>query len=117
MPNSTLPYFISRPATKIASLAGMANPKPTEPVVGETMAVSTPMTSPLRLNNGPPELPWLIAASVWMKSSNGVSIRLRFNALTIPELTESPMPSGLPMAKTVSPTWILSLSAQCITGS
>ena len=32
-------------------------------------AVLMPITSPSRLNKGPPELPRLIEASVWMKSS------------------------------------------------
>ena len=36
---------------------------------GLMMAALMPMTSPRKLNSGPPELPWLIAASVWMKSS------------------------------------------------
>src|SRR5207244_2533512 len=34
------------------------------------MAVLMPTTSPLMLISGPPELPKLIAASVWMKFSN-----------------------------------------------
>ena len=42
---------------------------PIEPPVGEMMAVFTPMTSPSMLNSGPPELPRLMAASVWRKSS------------------------------------------------
>ena len=37
---------------------------------------------------------------------------LRFSALTMPELTDRPMPSGLPMANTGSPICTLSLSAQ-----
>ena len=35
----------------------------------EAMAVVTPMTFPSSPSSGPPELPGLIAASVWMKSS------------------------------------------------
>ncbi len=42
---------------------------PTEPPEGDRIAVFTPITSPSRLNSGPPELPRLIDASVWMKSS------------------------------------------------
>ena len=42
---------------------------PIEPPDGEMIAVLMPMTSPSMLNSGPPELPRLIAASVWMKSS------------------------------------------------
>ena len=33
------------------------------------IAVLMPITSPARLSSGPPELPGLMAASVWMKSS------------------------------------------------
>ena len=33
------------------------------------IAVLMPITSPARFRSGPPELPGLIAASVWMKSS------------------------------------------------
>ncbi len=50
----------------IAVFEGTANPMPTDCPVGEMMAVFTPTTSPSRLNNGPPELPRLMAASVWM---------------------------------------------------
>ena len=81
------------------------------------IAESTPMTSPLKLNSGPPELPWLMAASVWMKSSYGVSLMLRCSALTMPRLTEVPMPSGLPIANTESPICTLLLSAQVTAGS
>ena len=45
---------------------GTAKPIPIEPPDGEMIAVLTPITSPLRLNSGPPELPRLMAASVWM---------------------------------------------------
>ena len=37
-----------------------------EPPDGEMMAVLMPITSPFSLNSGPPELPRLMAASVWM---------------------------------------------------
>ena len=52
--------------TRLTMLAGIANPMPW-PVA--TMAVLIPMTSPRRLTSGPPELPGLIEASVWMKFS------------------------------------------------
>jgi hypothetical protein len=48
-------------------LAGMAKPIPTEPPERVKIAVLMPINSPLRLTNAPPELPGLIAASVWMK--------------------------------------------------
>ena len=48
---------------------GMAKPMPSmdapELVVPEYLAVVMPMTSPAILNRGPPELPGLMAASVW----------------------------------------------------
>ena len=55
--------------TGAASEAGTAKPIPTLPPEGEVMAVFTPITLPSRFSIGPPELPLLIAASVWMKSS------------------------------------------------
>ena len=39
-------------------------PSPSEPPQRDTMRLTTPITSPARLNIGPPELPWLIDASV-----------------------------------------------------
>ena len=50
-------------------LEGMAKPIPTEPPEGEKIAVFTPTTLPSMENDGPPELPRLIEASVWMKLS------------------------------------------------
>ena len=47
-------------------LAGVANPMPIEPPDGDRMAVLMPITSPAMSNSGPPELPLLIDASVWM---------------------------------------------------
>ena len=56
-------------------------------------------------SSGPPELPGLIDASVWMKS---VYVRPpvrsdRFTALTTPVVTVCDKPNGLPIAMTVSP--------------
>ncbi len=48
---------------------GTAKPMPMEPPEGEMMAVLMPTTSPCMLKSGPPELPRLMAASVWMKLS------------------------------------------------
>ncbi len=45
---------------------GVAKPRPIEPPVGDRMAVLMPITSPFMSNSGPPELPLLMAASVWM---------------------------------------------------
>ena len=84
----------------LARLMGMA--KPTFMArAGLRIAELMPMTSPAKLNSGPPEFPWLMAASVWMKSwkSTGPST-VRFLALTIPMVTVWPSPSGLPIAST-----------------
>ena len=64
------------------------------------------------LTSGPPELPGLIAASVWMKSEieywlahEAFSSRPpRPFALTMPAVTVKSSPSGLPNASTHSPT-------------
>ncbi len=45
--------------------AGVAKPMPIEPPEGERIAVLMPITSPSMSNSGPPELPLLMAASVW----------------------------------------------------
>ena len=47
-----------------AKLAGIENPIPTLPPVGEKIAVLMPKTSPSKLNSGPPEFPLFIEASV-----------------------------------------------------
>src|SRR5207302_1156890 len=75
-----------------------------------TIAVLMPMTSPCMFTSGPPELPGLMAASVWMKSSNGPWPMLRALALTIPAVTVACRPNGEPTAMTQSPTCILSES-------
>ena len=69
------------------------------------------MTAPLTLTSGPPELPGLIAASVWMKSWMLRSLvfgsaSVRPFALMMPDVTVKVRfsPSGLPTASTHSPT-------------
>ncbi len=49
------------------SAVGMAKPMPTEPPEREKIAVLMPTSLPSRSTSAPPELPGLIAASVWMK--------------------------------------------------
>ena len=68
-PRRVSPYCRNCSTTPAASCEGMAKPMPIEPPEGEMMAVLMPITSPFMLNSGPPELPRLMAASVWMKSS------------------------------------------------
>jgi hypothetical protein len=56
--------------TARARFAGTASPTPRLPRPPfATIAVAMPMTLPSPSTSAPPELPGLIAASVWMKSS------------------------------------------------
>ncbi len=48
-------------------LDGIAKPMPIEPPLREKIAVLTPASLPSSVISAPPELPGLIAASVWMK--------------------------------------------------
>jgi hypothetical protein len=49
-------------------LAGIAKPMPCEPPEREKIAVLMPTRRPARSTSAPPELPGLMAASVWMKN-------------------------------------------------
>ncbi|MDT4852089.1 hypothetical protein FQZ97_863090 [compost metagenome] len=61
-----------------------------------------PITSPRMLISGPPELPGLIATSVWMNGRKSPVSRCL--ALTMPAVTVFSSPNGEPMAITHSPT-------------
>ncbi len=63
-PLSTFPLDLSCSTTVFTMLLGIANPIPMYPPERLKIAVFMPITSPLRLISGPPELPGLIAASV-----------------------------------------------------
>lgn len=67
------------------------------------IAVAMPTTSPVELTRGPPLLPGLSAASVWIRSSirRPRSARKdRPRAETTPVVTVASKPSGAPMAMT-----------------
>ena len=84
---------------------GMAKPMPIEPPVREKIAVLMPTTAPSMSTSAPPELPGLMAASVWMKKPESVMPRLvRASAETMPLVTVWPTANGLPTASTRSPT-------------
>ncbi|KJU82530.1 hypothetical protein MBAV_005276 [Candidatus Magnetobacterium bavaricum] len=68
-PRTILPFFMRLSMTVLAMLVGMAKPMPWYPPLVENMAVLIPTSSPLMLTRAPPELPGLMAASIWMKSS------------------------------------------------
>ena len=60
------------------------------PVPPVSICALTPITSPRALISGPPELPWLMAASVWMTWSIAYSfgaVIWRWSALTMPAVT------------------------------
>src|SRR5947199_361792 len=67
-----------------------------------------PITRPRASKRGPPELPWLIGASVWIASTRlyfDVSDSIeRWVAETTPTPSEFSFPNGLPIAATGSPT-------------
>src|SRR5438034_4951320 len=104
-PRVTLPLSLSWVTTDLAKSIGMAKPMPMLPPLWLKIAELIPTTSPFRLSSGPPELPGLIEASVWMKSSYGPAPITRPLALTMPAVTVCSRPKGLPMAMTQSPTW------------
>ena len=76
-----------------------------------------PINSPFVLMSAPPELPGLIDASVWMKSSYGPSPITRPLALMMPVVTVCSRPYGLPIAMTDSPTSSRAESPRGTTGS
>ena len=102
--------FCSWLTTLLAMAEGIAKPIPTLPPLGEKIALLMPMTSPFMLNSGPPELPRLIGASIWMKSSSGPERISRPRAEMMPFVVVPPRPKGLPMATTQSPTLAFSES-------
>ena len=86
---------------------GMAKPMPC-PLL-ET-AVFMPITWPLASASGPPELPGLIGASVWIRPARRSPLVCSdlLRAEMMPEVTDGPpgaSPRALPMATTGSPTW------------
>src|SRR5881628_1290666 len=72
------------------------------------MAELMPISRPPESSSGPPELPGLIAASVWIMCSRAPlpsswgSARSR--AETMPVVSDQSRPNGLPMANTFCPT-------------
>ena len=74
----------------------MAKPIPTLAPVGLKIAVVMPISLPEESINGPPELPGLMEASVWMMSST----RVPFSALIVrPHGTDHPRRKGLAQPK------------------
>ena len=90
----------------------MAKPTPDEVPEREKMAELMPIRSPSMSTSAPPELPGLMAASVWMKEPlSEMLVSVRFRAEMMPLVTVWPTPNGLPMASTRSPTCCSSRSS------
>lgn len=65
----TSPWSISCFITDDTMAMGTAKPMPTLPPAGAMIAVLMPTSLPSVVTSAPPELPGLVEASVWMKSS------------------------------------------------
>ena len=69
---------------------GTAKPIPMLPPDDDSIWLLTPITRPLRSSSGPPLLPLLIAASVWIAPPIGWllgDVIVRSSALTMPAVT------------------------------
>ena len=99
-----MPLEISWLAIERTVSDGIAKPTPSLPPESLWIWALTPTTWPFEFSSGPPELPWLIAASVWIESmivKLGLSEAIeRCSALTMPLVTVSSSPNGLPIATT-----------------
>jgi hypothetical protein len=95
------PSRISRGTMRLTSSTGMAKPMPALAPLGLAICVLTPISRPAESSSGPPELPGLMAASVWITPR---MVRLlndsisRLSALTMPVVSVWSSPKGLPMA-------------------
>ncbi len=107
---------LSGSSTSRTVLEGTAKPTPTLPLPlpPVTIWVFTPITRPRASSSGPPELPGLIGASVWMASSiwkpSGAWIS-RPMPDTIPAVAVRSSRNGWPIATAASPTRTRSESA------
>ena len=96
----------------------MAKPMPTLPPEGEKIIEFMPITWPRRSKVGPPELPRLMGASIWMKLVYCWPFPMsRPSEETMPAVTELERPKGLPTATTQSPTRSLLSSPNSTVGS
>jgi len=96
----TLPSLMISSATRLTRLDGMAKPMPIEPAESDEAAVEAmdeliPITWPAALKVGPPELPGLMAASIWTALVtislllSSVTVTGRFRAETMPVVAVS----------------------------
>ena len=82
---------------RLTSSTGIAKPMPALAPEGLKMAVFTPISRPAESSSGPPELPGLMAASVWIapritrRVTDSIS---RLSALTMPVVSVWSSPKG-----------------------
>ena len=103
----TRPFSMSCRRIREIALIGTAKLMPADWPTWLTIAVFMPITCPLELSSGPPELPGLIAASVWMIPlivRPFLALIDRSRLLTIPEVSVRSSPNGLPRARIFWPT-------------
>ena len=127
MPWDAEPVAISWSATETTRSEGIAKPRPIEPawpsedVASDLIDELMPMTAPVASKSGPPELPGLIDASIWIAlvttrsedawvlfcdelSSSMETSTGRLRAETMPVVTVFDRPRGAPIAMTGAPT-------------
>jgi hypothetical protein len=100
---------LSADSALLAVSIGTAKPIPTLPLPPPPVSIweLMPITRPAASSSGPPELPGLIAASVWMTSrivKPFGALIWRCRALTTPVVSVRSRPNGLPIAIVGSPT-------------
>ena len=103
----TRPLRINWSRIRAMPLIGTAKLMPADWPTWLTIAVFIPITSPREFSSGPPELPGLIAASVWMIPliiRPFLALNDRSRLLTIPEVRVRSSPNGLPRARIFWPT-------------
>ena len=102
MPGSgARPLLMSDGTTRLTRSAGIAKPMPELLPLAERIALLTPISRPALSSSGPPELPGLMAASVWITPTTSRKLAVgssRSSALTRPLVSVRCRPKGLPMA-------------------
>ena len=86
---------------RLTSSTGIAKPMPALAPLGLAIWVLTPTSRPALSSSGPPELPGLMAASVWITPRMVRWLKLsisRPSALMMPVVSVWSSPNGLPMA-------------------
>ena len=106
-----LPPLMSCGTTCLTVSTAIAKPTPLDWREEDAICEFTPITWPSASSSGPPELPGLIAASVWRTPEIGKPLGdwiSRSSAEMMPVVTVPERPNGLPMAIASSPgrSWL-----------